>query len=141
MALCKLEHVCRSKRQHSTARLVGMKIGIALVMVFLSSPVKAQSKNARTPSDQRFEQCRAKLKKAKALDVLYDMDWKSPMEPRIVVGPTFFTMAIDGKEGFVNTVNCFLTAGQTDKCVNFSVLDWRTGKPVGRYSGCSFALN
>lgn len=118
-----------------------MKSRIVFILIVLSVAAMAQSGKSSASSDQRFEQCRAKLKKAQALDVLYDMDWRPPLEPRVVVGPTFFKMPIDGKKGFAITVNCFLTAGQTDKCVSFNMLDWQTGKPVGRYSACSFAMN
>lgn len=84
--------------------------------------------------DKQFEACKAKLIQAQNLDLLYDMEWNPPKEPKVVVGPTFFTIPIDAKEGFVETVNCFLMAGESGKYVNFDVLDWRTGKSVGRYS-------
>jgi hypothetical protein len=51
----------------------------------------------------------------------------------VVVGPTFFNIPIDAKQVFADTVNCFLTAGQSDKHISFDLLDWRTGKAVGRY--------
>ncbi|MER2518605.1 MAG: hypothetical protein ABTR92_19775 [Candidatus Accumulibacter phosphatis] len=92
-------------------------------------------------TDTRVESCRAKLIQAQKLDVLYDMQWKSPREPRVVVGPTFLKMPIDGKEGFAATVNCFLMAGDTGKCVNFDTLHWQTGKALGRFSNCRFAMH
>lgn len=91
--------------------------------------------------DKEFEICRKKLKQAQKLDMLYDLDWKLPKEPRVVVGPTFFKVPIDAKEGFIETVNCFLTAGDSGKCVNFDVLHWQTGKAVGRFSNCRFRMN
>lgn len=92
-------------------------------------------------ADQRFEECKTKLVQAQKLDLLYDFDWKPPKEPKVVVGPTFFQIPIDAKEGFVETVNCFLMAGKTGKCVNFDVRSWQTGKAVGRFSNCRFKMN
>jgi len=88
--------------------------------------------------EKRFQTCRQKLIQAQKLNVLYDLDWKPPKEPRVVVGPTFIEMAIDGKEGFVETVNCFLMAGEEGKCINFDVLHWQSGKAIGRYSNCKY---
>jgi hypothetical protein len=100
---------------------------------------KTESKKAEGKgSDTQFEECRSKLKKLQQLDVLYDLDWKAPHEPRVVVGPTFFNLPIDAKEQFAKTVNCFLMAGDTSDCLNFDVLHWRTGKAVGRFSLCKY---
>ena len=90
--------------------------------------------------NKRFEACKAKLIKAQKIDLLYDLAWDVPKEPRVLVGPTFFTIPIDAKKGFVETVNCFLVGGEQDKYVNFDVLDWRTGKAVGRYSNGQFIM-
>lgn len=95
---------------------------------------------ADAASDSRFETCRQKLIQAQKLEVLYDLDWKLPKEPKVVVGPTFFRMPIDAKEGFADTVNCFLMAGASGKCVNFNVLHWQTGKAAGRFSNCRFKM-
>jgi hypothetical protein len=103
----------------------------SLVMLLIAIAITGGVSSA---DDNRFETCKAKLIQAQNLDLLYDMDWKPPQEPRVVVGPTFFTIPIDAKEGFIETVNCFLMAGESDKYINFDVLDWRTGKSVGRYS-------
>lgn len=51
----------------------------------------------------------------------------------MVVGATFITMPIDAKEGFADTVNCFLMAGESGKYINFDVLHWQTGKAIGRF--------
>lgn len=95
---------------------------------------------ADATTDARFESCRAKLIKAQRLDVLYDLQWKPPKEPRVVVGPTFVQMPIDGKEEFAATVNCLLMAGDAGKCINFDTLHWQTGKAIGRFSNCRFAM-
>lgn len=62
-------------------------------------------------------------------------------DQEVVVGPTFFEVPIDAKEGFVETLNCFLLAGKQGECVNFNVLHWQTGKAVGRYSYCRFKMH
>ncbi|WP_242342704.1 hypothetical protein [Anaeromyxobacter terrae] len=48
-------------------------------------------------------------------------------------------MPIDAKEGFAETVNCFLMAGSTNH-INFDILHWQTGKVIGRYSWGSFEM-
>lgn len=104
----------------------------------------AQNQQVSQRSDaektQRFEACRKKLKEAQRLDVLHDLDWKPGRMPRVVAGPTFFTIPIDAKEGFTETVNCFLMAGDTG-CVNFDILHWQTGRPVGEFKYCRLKIN
>lgn len=107
-----------------------MKLGklmlASVVAACLSAPVAAD--------DARFEGCRTKLIAAQKLDLLHALDWKPPKEPYVVVGPTFSDIAIDAKQGFAETVNCFLMAGDEGKLVNFDLLDWRTGNAVARYA-------
>ena len=93
-----------------------------LVLLLIASPVRAGS----------FDNCRDKLIKAQRLDVLADLDWKPPRQPKVVVGPTFFSMPFHGKQGFVETVNCFLVAGE-DKYVDFDVVDHMNHRIVGRW--------
>lgn len=84
---------------------------------------------------KRFENCRDKLKRANSLRLLYDIDWKVPGEPRVLVGPTFFTAAIDVKEGLAETISCFINGGRPAHAVPFDLRHWRTGEPVYRFSG------
>lgn len=105
---------------------------ILFLAAILAAPLAHAKDNAR------FEQCRAKLQQAQKLEVLYDLQWEKAREPRVVVGPTFFRMPIDAKEGFVDTVNCFLMAGEAGKCINFPVRSWNTGKAVGRFENCRY---
>lgn len=88
----------------------------------------------------KFEACRKKLIQAQNLSVLQDLQWQKGNEPYVLAGPTFFDMAIDGKEGFATTVNCFLMSGDTTKCIGFNVLHWQTGKSVGRFENCRFKM-
>lgn len=83
--------------------------------------------------DAKLEECRAKLKAANKVDVIHDLQWKLPNEPRAVVGPIFFNLPFDAKENFVRTVNCFLMAGDESKGVNFDLLEWKNNKKVGRW--------
>lgn len=88
----------------------------------------------------RLEECRAKLKQSQKLEVLHDLDWQPPAEPKVVVGRIFYKIPIDAKQGFAATVNCFLLAGETDKLINFDVLDWQSGKAVGRFHNGRFVM-
>lgn len=108
-------------------------IHIVCFLLF-SSLVSSPCLSSQNNNDKRFEECKTKLKTAKKLDVLYDLDWKPPKDPYVVVGRTFFTIPIDAKEGFVETLGCFLSAGDPSIRSNFDILDWRNGKKVGRFS-------
>jgi hypothetical protein len=126
-------------------KVIGIAVAALIVLaVILGRPSSqpqaatavASTAPAAAPSpavEKRFEGCRAKLKQAKKLDVLYDLDWQHGSTPRVVAGPTFFTIPIDAKEGFADTVNCFLMAGEGG-AINFNILDWRTGKVAAKYS-------
>lgn len=106
----------------------------------LAAAIALFAQGALGANGQQAEECRKKLVQAQKLEVLYDMDWNLPKEPRVVAGPTFFNMPFDAKEGFVETANCYLVGGG-DKCVNFNVTHWKTGKAVGRFSNCKFKMN
>jgi histone acetyltransferase (RNA polymerase elongator complex component) len=116
-----------------------VKTLLAIIISCAAMPVQPAEK--LTPQTEKaFQQCRKKLIAAQKLEVLNDMKWDSPKEPYIVAGPTFFSMPIDAKEGFVETVNCFLNSG-TQGCINFDVRNYLTGKPVGRFERCKFSMN
>ena len=94
-------------------------------------------KHEPTPAQKKieaknFETCRAKLKKAKTLDVLYDL--KSTMPPTVIAGPTYSEIPYDAKEGFAETVNCFLMAGSSDGGYKFDILDYRTHRVLDTWS-------
>ncbi len=114
--------------------MIVRQVSVALAVVFFLVTSIANA------DERKFEACRNKLKQAQKLDVLYDLDMKSGREPKVIVGRTFFNMPIDAKEGFTETVNCFLMAGK-NQCINFNVLHWQTGKAVGRFSNCKFKMN
>lgn len=112
-----------------------------LVGLVLFAIGEIQCGQANAQLEKQFESARQKLIKAQKLEVLYALEWKSAREPRVVAGPTFFQMPIDGKEGFVETVNLYLVGGDKGSCVDFDVLHWQTGKAVGRFSRCRFTMN
>jgi len=100
-----------------------------------SAPTKKQpSPEEVAAQNAAFEVCKQKLQQASELGVLYAFDWKPPKKPYVVAGSTFFDMAIDGKQGFAETVNCFLMAGDSSSMVNFDILHWQTGQPVAEFS-------
>jgi len=101
-------------------------IAVSFALVMLSGIAVADT--------AEFETCRKKLITAQKLEVLYDLAWNGKKSPKVVAGKTFFTMPIDAKEGFAETVNCFLMAGERDKFINFEILHWQTGKAVGSFS-------
>ena len=96
-----------------------------------ASTTEVKSKDQLAKENKRFEQCKAKLKKAQKLDLLHDLTI-DPL-PRVVVGPTFYTIPLDAKQGFADTVNCFLMTGQ-ESYINFDLLDYQTGHVVAEYS-------
>jgi len=112
-----------------------MKIWIFSLVAFFSTATWSQT------DDQRFESCRSKLLKANELEVLHAFDWKPPAPPKVVVGRIFYTIPFDAKEGFAETVNCFLVSGARDKHINFTVRDWQSNKIIGRYFNGKFTMN
>lgn len=89
--------------------------------------------NSSVASEKEFERCRSKLKQAQKLDVLKNLEYNSVGIPEVTVGPTFYRMPIDAKQGFAETVNCFLMVGEKGKYVNFPFIDWQSGKHVGTF--------
>ena len=103
----------------------------------LSAPLikLGQNQEPKKPSPEatkRFEDCREKLVRSQELEVLYNLELKRAA-PKVVVGPTFYTMPFDAKQGFAETINCFLMQGEP-KYIVFDLLDWRTEKRVARYT-------
>lgn len=99
------------------------------VLVVLAMPALGMAS-----TDKTLNQCRAKLKAAKKLDVLYDMSWQTGQKPKIVVGPIYQNLPFDARENFALTVNCFLMAGNTDKFIDFPLLDYRTHEVINYFS-------
>ena len=83
------------------------------------SSAKVSKENGANPkgskgskaADAKFNACKKKLEQARSLDVLYDFKMKGA-RPQVFVGPTWFSMPVDAKEGFHETVQCYVTAGE-----------------------------
>lgn len=85
----------------------------------------------------RAKQCGDKLEQARKLDLFYRHETRGGAL-RIYVGPTYFRVPIDAKEGFAETVSCFLVNGDRKQCANFELYHWTTGQMVGRFENCLF---
>lgn len=96
--------------------------------------------SAASADEAKFQECRGKLIKAQQIDLLYDMKWDKGKLPYVVVGPTFFTIPFDAKEGFAKTLSCFLTAGNTSECMTFDLLDYRTNNSVATFRNCTLKV-
>jgi len=114
--------------------------GIILAAILDKQPpqspeqVAAQAKATK----QQFDICKAKLEKAKELELLYDMGAKGA-SIKVLVGPTYFTVPIDAKEGFAETVNCFLMNGAGGG-IPFDLIHWQTGKRVASWNGYKLSI-
>jgi len=96
--------------------------------------VAADSKAAQ----KQYETCKTYLEKYRELGVLYDMKARGA-SIRVLVGPSFFTLPIDRKQNFAETVNCFLVNG-TGGGISFDLLDWQTGKQVASWNGYKLSI-
>lgn len=109
----------------------GLVFAISVFVTQRSSP----EKQAPDAQDAKvfYEICKEKLKQAKELDVLSDLNAKgSSIE--VTVGPAFFTVPADTQQEFARTVNCFFVKG-TDRGVSFDLIHWQTGKKVASWNG------
>lgn len=120
---------------HSGAHPAG-RPKIRLIAITVATALTAALAHAGPTNEKRFEECKAKLQAAKKLDLLYDLAFEKGRGYRVLVGPTYYRVPLDAKEGFVATLNCFLNAGETKSCMNFDLRDWKSGKVVGRYRNC-----
>ena len=103
--------------------------------VTVSKPTTSseESAAAKKQREERFEKCRGKLKQAQQLGLLYNMDLKRGLPKVWVREPDFDELPIDAKEGFADTVNCFLMVGR-NTYITFDLLDSRSSKVVATYS-------
>jgi hypothetical protein len=107
-------------------------------LVFVVSVfVVRQSPDKQAPDEKdaklHYEICKGKLKQAKELDVLSDLNAKGS-SIKVTVGPAFFTVPIDTQQEFARTVNCFFVKG-AGKGVSFDLIHWQTGKKVASWDG------
>jgi|CXWL01.1.fsa_nt_gi hypothetical protein len=91
------------------------------------SPEQVEAQKAR------YAGCTEKLKKAQELDMIHDMQSKGASF-KVLVGPTFFTVPIDAKQGFGEVVNCVILKGGSGG-ISYDFVHWQTGKRVGSWNG------
>lgn len=104
-------------------------LAVATALSFALSATQAAGTSDDTT---RFDECKQKLVEAQKLDLLFDLAWNPPKPPHVVVGHTYFRLRSDAREGFAQTVNCFLMAGRGDRYINFPIKDQRNNV-VGKW--------
>ena len=124
-------------RPEGRRRLV-RRLLVVFGLVFLVSVfVVRQSPKEEGPDEKDaklyYEICKEKLKQAKELDVLSDLNAKAS-SIKVTVGPAFFAVPIDTQQEFARTVNCFFVKG-TGRGVSFDLIHWQTGKKVASWKG------
>jgi hypothetical protein len=105
--------------------------GLIFVVAVQQSPEK-QAPNEKV-AKLHYDICTGKLKQAKELDVLSDLN-ATGSSIKVTVGPAFFTVPIDTQQEFARTVNCFFVKG-ADRGVSFDLIHWQTGKKVASWNG------
>ena len=103
----------------------------APTQVAVAAPVSAaQILAAKTPAQQA---CADKLIKARELHVMEKMEFDSAgKHPKIYVGETWYSIDVDTKKGFAQTVACFVGANQYGM-TRFPLIDNRSGHTVAEY--------
>lgn len=84
-------------------------------------------------NDAALEQCRAKLKTAAALGLLTNMGYDGG-RPAVEVGPLWYKVDFNTKEGLARTAACFFLAGDTSSAIRFNITDNMTGKVIATWS-------
>jgi len=82
---------------------------------------------------ETYDACNSRLEKAKEAGMLYDIGGRGA-SIKILVGPTYFEVPIDVKEGFAKVMNCVLVKGSGGG-VPFEFIHWQTGKQVASWNG------
>lgn len=131
------------KQVEEKARLEGRRrlmrpLLIVFGLVFVVSLIVVrQSPEGHAPDEKdaklHYDICKGKLKQAKELDVLSDLNAKGS-SIKVTVGPAFFTVPIDTQQEFARTVNCFFVKG-AGRGVSFDLIHWQTGKKVASWNG------
>jgi hypothetical protein len=118
-------------------RLVRPLLVVFGLVLVVSVFVVRQSPEEQAPDEKyaklHYDICKGKLKQAKELDVLSDLNAKES-SIKVTVGPAFFTVPIDTQQEFARTVNCFFVKG-AGRGVSFDLIHWQTGKKVASWNG------
>ena len=132
-----VEEKARLERPKRQLRLVRPLL-VVFGLVFAASVFVVQQTPEMQAADEKdakvhYDICKGKLKQAKELDVLSDLNAKGS-SIKVTVGPAFFTVPIDIQQEFARTVNCFFVKG-ADRGVSFDLIHWQTGKKVASWNG------
>ncbi|HXU16003.1 MAG TPA: hypothetical protein VN708_12815 [Terriglobales bacterium] len=131
------KQVEEKRRPEGHLRLVRPLLVVFGLVFVVSIFVIRQSSEKQAPDEKDaklyYEICKEKLKQAKELDVLSDLNAKGS-SIKVTVGPAFFTVPIDTQQEFARTVNCFFVKGAV-RGVSFDLIHWRTGKKVANWNG------
>ena len=132
-----VEEKARLERPKRQLRLVRPLL-VVFGLVFAASVFVVQQTPEMQAADEKdakvhYDICKGKLKQAKELDVLSDLNAKGS-SIRVTVGPAFFTVPIDTQQEFARTVNCFFVKG-AGRGVSFDLIHWQTGKKVASWNG------
>ena len=131
------KQVEEKRRPEGHLRLVRPLLVVFGLVFVVSIFVIRQSSEKQAPDEKDaklyYEICKEKLKQAKELDVLSDLNAKGS-SIKVTVGPAFFTVPMDTQQEFARTVNCFLVKG-AGTGVSFDLLHWQTGKRVASWNG------
>ena len=117
-------------------RLVRPLLVVFGVVIVISVFVAQRSPEKQVANENAklfYDICKEKLKEAKELDVLSDLEAKGS-SIKVTVGPAFFTVPMDTQQEFARTVNCFFVKG-ADRGVSFDLMHWQTGKKVASWNG------
>jgi hypothetical protein len=113
-----------------------MRRVLITIIIFLSCATTAVA------DDARLKACQKKLKKAQELDMLVNIKVKTGHFD-VIVGPTFYSVPFDAKEGFAETLNCLFNVGESGPkslCNDIRFINWRTGNEDGKYSWCKLEI-
>lgn len=122
-------------------------LGLVIVGAILAQPnqpppvakTPAQVEADAKATKATLKACEKKLEKAKELDMLYDLGARGA-HIKVLVGPTYFNVPIDVKQGFAEAVNCVVMRGSGGG-VSFDLIHWQTGKRVASWNGYKLVVD
>jgi hypothetical protein len=121
-----VEEKARVEKRLKLVRPLLVVFGLVFVISVFVAQRSSPEKQAPDAQDAKvfYEICKEKLKQAKELDVLSDLNAKgSSIE--VTVGPAFFTVPADIQQEFARAA----------KGVSFDLMHWQTGKKVASWNG------
>jgi hypothetical protein len=134
------EQLQQESKKPKTTRRQGMKWVIFIFFCFVLFGMLAENKSPKstvtpkTPAQlleeakaqqKQNNSCTTKLQKAKELDMLYDITVREGTV-KVLVGPAYFSVPIDAKQGFAEVINCVVMQGKGGG-IPFDLFHWQTG--------------